>query len=194
MNITGIVLAGGKSSRYGKQKIFESYQGIPFYSHSVQAFIQGGVSSVYIVTNKELSVSFSTNDSPVIPLIIEQSKHEGPLNALAAAMQTLKKTDWFFILPADVPFIQPDFVHKMISTVTEEFDAFIPVTRKKQQPLHGVYHCSSLPIIEQLLYQNEKSMKQLIEKLSVYFLSFSSECLDFTNINHKEDWPSSLDI
>ncbi|RSL33366.1 molybdenum cofactor guanylyltransferase [Salibacterium salarium] len=189
MDTAGVVLAGGKSSRYGKQKILETHHGIPFYEHSIRAFTQGGISSVYVVTNNELSGFLCLSG---IPLIIEETMHEGPLYALATAMRTLQETEWIFLLPADVPYVQPSFIETMADVITharKEVDAFIPITGGKQQPLHGVYHRRSLHVIEDLLNQNYKSMKPLIAALHVHFQPFPQNQLDFININHAEDWP-----
>ncbi|WP_252315972.1 NTP transferase domain-containing protein [Sinobaca sp. H24] len=45
MSITaaGAVLAGGRSSRYGRAKMFEIYNGKPLYQYSLDAFEGAGI-------------------------------------------------------------------------------------------------------------------------------------------------------
>jgi len=62
MKIAGIVLAGGKSSRYGKPKTFETYQGKYFYQHSVEALKQNSLSPIVIATNENLISYFEQDD------------------------------------------------------------------------------------------------------------------------------------
>ncbi|WP_240375491.1 molybdenum cofactor guanylyltransferase [Bacillus piscicola] len=190
MKITGVVLAGGKSSRYGKLKMFETYKELPFYEHSVNAFDKAGIQNIYISTNKELAPSF---DQRKVGILVEECQHEGPLYGLAWALRALQdQADWIFLLPSDTPFITSEFVKTMISNMLNHqppaWDAFIPKSGTKLQPLHGVYHTRNLEIIEKLLDQNKRSMYPLIQSIHYQDVYFEEDQSDFTNINYPEDW------
>ncbi|WP_158736264.1 molybdenum cofactor guanylyltransferase [Alteribacillus sp. YIM 98480] len=189
MNISGIVLAGGQSSRYGKPKMFEKYNGLSFYEHSIHAFKAGGIDDIAISTNDQLAPFFNNDKAEIL---VEDKKHQGPLYALFFALLHLaKKNEWVFLLPTDTPFVSSCFIKTMIShaeKADKPYDAFVPVTGSKQQPLHGMYNRQCLPIIEELINKNKKSMYPLIQSITVHSLFYPKDQKDFLNINRKEDW------
>ncbi|KMJ55519.1 hypothetical protein AB685_26835 [Bacillus sp. LL01] len=188
MTISGVILAGGQSSRYGKPKMFEQYKGIPFYRHSVNALLESGIESVYIITNEQLSMDFDQTDAK---LLIEKEIHEGPLAALTFAMDSIKEADWYIVLAADIPFITPELVQALIehTTVTDPtIDAIVPVTGEKEQPLIAMYHRRCLPIALDLLKNNRKSMRPLLHKGKIKYIQFPDNQVEFTNINYESDW------
>jgi molybdenum cofactor guanylyltransferase len=85
MKIAGIVLAGGKSSRYGKPKMFETYQGKYLYQHSVEALKQNSLSPIVIATNENLISYFEQDD---VDFIVEKESetYQGPLFAIYNAL------------------------------------------------------------------------------------------------------------
>ncbi|MFB4164052.1 molybdenum cofactor guanylyltransferase [Alteribacillus sp. JSM 102045] len=191
MNIIGIVLAGGQSSRYGKPKMFEQYNGLSFYEHSIHAFKAGGIDNIYILTNNQLAPYFNKDKASIL---VEDKMHQGPLYALYFTFQSVPHyIDWVFVLPADTPFVSSAFVASALTQSEESFasfDAFIPVNGNKQQPLHGIYHRNCLPVIKDLLNKNKKNMYSFIQSISACFLTYPVDQKDFLNVNRKEDWPS----
>lgn len=186
MNIAGIVLAGGKSSRYGKPKMFELHQGIPFYLYSVNAFKNAGLDAIFISTNQQLASQF---DQEAGSILLEDDEHNGPLFALSQAMKQLIDSEWFFILAADIPYVSVEFVNTMLEELKKnQPDIIIPVTDEYVQPLHSIYNRSCLPIIEELLHSNKKSFMPLLDRVSIQKIRFPSDQKDFVNINKREDW------
>ncbi len=78
MKIAGIILAGGKSSRYGKPKMFETYKGKCFYEYSVESLKDNSLSPIFISTNVNLLPCFKRDD---VDFIIENENeaYQGPL-------------------------------------------------------------------------------------------------------------------
>ncbi|MFC0470533.1 molybdenum cofactor guanylyltransferase [Halalkalibacter kiskunsagensis] len=186
MTVAGVVLAGGKSSRYGKPKMFEKYNNIPFYQHSLNALLNAGVTSTYIVTNDLLASQFLQTNTKVL---IETLPHNGPLYAITFAMESIGDCEWFFILAADIPFVTPSFIKSLLEhTNNESIDAVIPITEKNEQPLLAIYHRRCLPYANELLANNKKSMRPLLKVVNTKYVHYSRDCKDFTNINYQTDW------
>ncbi|WP_368505380.1 molybdenum cofactor guanylyltransferase [Alkalihalophilus sp. As8PL] len=188
-----MILAGGQSSRYGKPKMFEQYKGIPFYRHSVSALTGSGIESVYIITNEQLSEHFDQTD---VNVLVEKESHKGPLAALTFAMDSIKEADWYIVLAADIPFITPELVRSLIDHTTDTdptIDAIVPVTGEKEQPLIAMYHRRCLPIALELLENNQKSMRPLLQKGNVKYIQFPDTQVEFTNINYESDWKKMKD-
>jgi molybdopterin-guanine dinucleotide biosynthesis protein A len=188
MTMAGIVLAGGKSSRYGKPKMFETYNGKCFYEYSVDALKENSLSPIIISTNNKLT-SFFKQSNEIMIIEDEQETYQGPLFALHNVLSKMKHVEWFFVLTCDVPFITPDFVKDLISYTKEgQFDAIVPIEAGKMQPLLALYHRRSLIQMENLLVKNQKSMRSLLDELNVCTVPYSTNQKLFTNINYKEDW------
>ncbi|MCM3760800.1 molybdenum cofactor guanylyltransferase [Alkalihalobacillus oceani] len=184
MNIDGIVLAGGQSSRYGKPKMFEQYGGKAFYQHSVTALSGGGCRSVCIVTNGDLAPSFSSTNASVL---IEEAPHQGPLAALAFAMDQMADTDWFFVLASDIPFVRASLVAGLIKEIDSATQIIIPENGQRLQPLVALYHRDCLATIKQLLKKGIRSFKPLLEDAKLKRVAFADNQTDFININYPDD-------
>lgn len=183
MTITGVLLAGGKSSRYGKPKMFERWRQEPLYMVAVHAF-SSQKWPVAIATNAGLRPYF---DVPDATFIVEQQPHEGPLYALAQVMTHIE-AEWYFVVAADMPYIDGLFMQTLSQYITADVDAIIPTVNGKWQPLAGLYHRRTLQQATNALAHNRRSMRALLDEVCVQFVAFDDATL-FLNINAVEDWP-----
>lgn len=185
MKTAGVVLAGGRSSRYGTPKMFELHKGKPFYEHSVHALAANHLSPVIVSTNSQLADRFH---APDIVLSIEESIHNGPLYALYHVMKAYPNPDWFFVLSADIPFVTGAFVNELLQYRHLDYNAIVPVQANKLQPLLALYHRSCMPLIERLLKENKRSFMALLTNTNFKKVPFTSEEISFININTKEEF------
>ncbi|GLC87017.1 molybdenum cofactor guanylyltransferase [Lysinibacillus piscis] len=188
MNIAGVVLAGGQSSRYGQPKMFEPFAGQPLYKHSLIALQKNQLQPIIIATNASLQSQFLEND---VQWIIEEQPHQGPLFALHTIMNHFPTVEWFFVLASDMPLIHAQFVQTMLAFIDERYDAIVPQQADKLQPLAALYRRSALPIATQLVLQNRRSMQALLAQLRVCYIPFEENNKLFTNINTQQDWSAA---
>lgn len=186
MRVAGLVLAGGRSSRYGKQKLFELFEDEPLFMKSVHAFMKSNILSFHIVTNHELAKHFHPYS-----VICESSSHEGPLAALFAGMSALTEQGYTHVhlLAGDLPGVDDRFVNQLLAYAEQypEADILLPEYNQQLQPLHAIYHIRCLDLMAKII-PNEKSMKSLYEKANTKIISFSDDAPYFKNINYKKDW------
>ncbi|MGY4689995.1 molybdenum cofactor guanylyltransferase [Salibacterium sp. K-3] len=187
MKTAGVVLCGGKSSRYGTQKVFETFQGQYLYERSLHSFLDAELPA-YLLTNKRLAPVFR---EPVERILIEKEEHQGPLYALSSSMQMLTTFECIFMLPADVPSVHTGFVTRMLRQAAHTMtvsDALIPVSGGRIHPVHGMYHRRVYAQAERLLQSGERSMRALLDEIRPSYLSFSDSEPAFININRQTDW------
>lgn len=186
MKTAGLLIAGGRSSRYGKQKLFETYKNEPLFMKSVRAMREAGIDDVYVITNKDLASHFQD-----ISIICEQTPFEGPLYALYEGMTRLSTSGFshFQVLAGDLPEIDASMVKYLLNTATaHEFsDILLPEHLGRLQPLHGLYHRRCLPLIENLLPTTRK-MSGLYEQAVTRTVPFADDSRYFININRQTDW------
>lgn len=185
MKIAGVVLAGGQSSRYGQPKMFELFAGLPLYKQSLIAFKKNQLHPLIIATNASLQSKFVEED---VQWSIEQQPHQGPLFALHHIMTNFPEVEWFFVIASDMPFINAEFVQTMLTFIDDRYEAIIPKQASRLQPLAALYRRSALPKAHQLVQQNKRSMKVLIEQLQVCYVPFEDDSSTFININSQQDW------
>lgn len=190
MKIAGVVLAGGQSSRYGQPKMFELFAGRPLYKHSLIALQKNQLQPLIIATNASLQSKFVEEN---VEWIVEQQPHQGPLFALQNIMTSFPDVEWFFIVASDMPFINGDFVQTMLTFIDDDLDAIVPKQDARLQPLAALYRRSALPIANQLVQQNKRNMKVLLEQLQVRYIPFEIEDSTFININTQQDWPQTIE-
>jgi molybdenum cofactor guanylyltransferase len=188
MKIAGIILAGGKSSRYGKPKMFETYKDKHFYEYSVDALKENSLSTIVISTNDHLIPYFKQDD---VDFIVEKETeaYRGPLFAMYNALSKISDAEWFFVLSCDTPFITSTFVNMMIDlTKNNQYDAIVPIQSDTIHPLLALYHRRTLMKMKQLLAKDKRKMRLLLDEIHVLTVPFSSKDPTFTNINSQDDW------
>ncbi|WP_375199546.1 molybdenum cofactor guanylyltransferase [Lysinibacillus sp. RS11] len=190
MKIAGVVLAGGQSSRYGQPKMFELFAGQPLYKHSLIALQKNQLQPLIIATNASLQSKFVEEK---VQWIIEKQPHQGPLFALQNIMTNFPDVEWFFVVASDMPFIHADFIQTMLTFIDHRYDAIVPKQDSRIQPLAALYRRSALPIANQLVQQNKRSMKVLLEQLQVCYVPFEEESSTFININSQQDWHQTFE-
>ncbi|MFB7141487.1 molybdenum cofactor guanylyltransferase [Gottfriedia sp. NPDC056225] len=188
MKIAGVVLAGGKSSRYGKPKMFETYKNKFLYEYSVQALEESSISPIIISTNEKLVPYFSKNDLEFV-IEGETEEYQGPLYAMYNAFSKIQNIDWYFVLACDTPFITADFVKKMIALLKDSnVDVIVPIQSDKLQSLFGLYHRDCIGKMKGILDKNNRKLQVLFDEVNVLTVPFSKDERIFKNINKPEDW------
>jgi len=190
MKIAGVVLAGGQSSRYGQPKMFELFNGLPLYKQSLIALQKNQLQPLIIATNASLQSKFVEED---VQWNIEKQPHQGPLFALHNIMTNFPEVEWFFVIASDMPFINAEFVQSMLTCIDDRYEAIVPKQASRIQPLAALYRRSALPKAHQLVQQNKRSMKVLLEQLQVCYVPFEEDRSTFININSQQDWLQTLE-
>jgi molybdopterin-guanine dinucleotide biosynthesis protein A len=98
--VGGYVLAGGKSSRMGRNKALLELAGKPLVLHAVRKLQRTCTAVSILGGNSELEA--------YAPLVRDLRNGCGPMAGIEAALRS-SKYDWNLILPVDVPFL-PTFL------------------------------------------------------------------------------------
>ncbi len=190
LSLSVIVLAGGQSSRLGRDKALISFQGIPLLQQVCEVALKC-TSEVYVVTSwPERYQDILPDACQVIrevPLPVETSPH-GPLVGFAQGMAQIK-TDWVLLLACDLPHLQAEVLQgwaTRLARVPEQAIGLLPRQAKGWEPLCGFYRRQCLPILTEFINQGGRSFQRwlaqnLVEELSV------SDARMFFNCNTPED-------
>lgn len=155
MNLTAIILAGGKSSRMGTDKGLVHLKEIPMVKHVIEAARKANIEEIIIVSNNPVYKQFGF---PVYPDIV---KDKGPLGGIYTGLQK-SNTTRNLILSCDIPFINSDVLNLLVNSHSAK-----PITVVKHRGiihnLIGVFDTSLIHELGEHIVSNKLKVGQFIE-------------------------------
>jgi molybdopterin-guanine dinucleotide biosynthesis protein A len=147
VQVGGIVLCGGKSSRMGLPKAT-----LPF---GPEMMLQRVLRLLGEVVNPLVVVAAPTQELPDLPAgtIIARDLREGrgPLEGILAGLTAMAdQADAAYVTSCDVPLLKPEFVNRMIELLGDH-QVCVPTEEKFHHPLAAVYRVNVVSVIEELL-------------------------------------------
>ncbi len=209
--VTGIILAGGKSRRLGRDKTTLPWPppgapDVPAGSQSrttpdtIRAAVAAGTPPTLLaVTAGRLAtvctavvlVGYRAERHPLpyrtVPDVYPDSGSLGGIySGLAAAGR------WSFAIAADMPFVNLALVRYMLS-LSREWDALVPVIAGRPEPLHALYGPACLPAMRERIAARRLKIAGFFDAVRVCYLDeatvrgFDPELHSFFNINTPAD-------
>jgi molybdenum cofactor guanylyltransferase len=185
-DLSAFVLAGGKSTRMGRDKAFLYWGKGSFLEHALE--LAGRLTtSVSIVGDAKKFAGYG------VPVIVDIYPARGPLGGIHAALSTTA-APWNLILAVDLPLITSPLLSYLVERA-EESDATVTVANAggDLQPLCAVYRREFAEIAERALCAGQNKIDslfqevrtQLIEEEMLLRAGFSAEM--FRNLNTPEE-------
>ena len=184
MNITGIILAGGKSSRMKTEKGLVLYKEKPLIQYTIDVLNQ--VCDQVLISSNTISY-----DHFGYKIIKDEIRDIGPVGGIHASLNA-SATDDNIILSCDTPFISVDYLHYLLQNKEDAMVAVPWFGNDKYEPISAYYHkgfASRLAgFIEEANYKLPEIYQQIpLKKLIMdNTLDFYHDKL-FYNINSQED-------
>jgi molybdopterin-guanine dinucleotide biosynthesis protein A len=184
-DLSVFVLAGGASSRMGRDKAFLRLNGRTL----LQTALDRAASlspRIFIVGQKEKFGAFGT-------VIEDRFAGRGPLAGIEAALAA-GSTDLNLMLAVDLPFLTSPFLHYLAECAAASAALVtVPRTDKGYQPLCAVYRLDFGPLAQIALEQGQNKIDSLfasvptlaIEEEDLLSQGFSAALFD--NLNTAED-------
>jgi molybdopterin-guanine dinucleotide biosynthesis protein A len=183
IDLYGIILAGGKSSRMGTNKSLLPVKGKPMIQHIALA-VRSICRETWIVTNDPESYTFI----PDVRLTCDLYPGKGPLAGIHAGLSALPLDSYGFVMACDMPIVSRPLVDQMCSMLPGPDAVVYP-----GQPFHGIYHTRLVPMVEEMLQNDRLRMDSLLQQVNVAYLSSdSADPISFNNLNTPEDYERYL--
>jgi molybdopterin-guanine dinucleotide biosynthesis protein A len=131
MHVTGVILAGGKSRRMGRDKAFLPF-GRGLLIERVIEVIRQVTEDVLLITNTP--EPYQRFGLPMFPDVVPEA---GSLGGIYTGLMSAK-TPYSLCLACDMPFVKPEFLRFLCDTAAEA-DVVIPKNAEDFQPLCAVY-------------------------------------------------------
>ena len=182
-DVTGIILAGGRSARLGRDKALlpwpskDSRQTLLRHVHAVLGAV---CSEIYVVGNRTRLTEFN--------VVADVSPVRSSLTGLVSGLQAAK-TPLALVVACDMPFLNGALLSALVARATPEWDAVAPVVRQEPETLHTVYHKRCLSVAAGMLRSGDLKLGRLMQRLRVRRVTedevrlFDPELASFSNIN-----------
>jgi molybdopterin-guanine dinucleotide biosynthesis protein A len=149
--ITGCILAGGKGTRIGGDKLWKQYQGRCLVDYPLQLLKSMELKALVSVARDQPRQDLERLQQtyPEIQLIEDCENGGGPLVAIASVISQ-SPTDWVLMLPVDMPGLKNDDLVSLIEVALQgQFWAVVASVEGQVQPLVGLYSKSGLASIQE---------------------------------------------
>jgi len=159
-DVTGVIFAGGKSTRMGTDKA-ALMLGDQSLFQRVNRCLAQVCSQVQIAGARP---DLATEDLPAFADAYPGSALGGLHNALTHA-----ETEWVLVLPCDLPYPSSGLLQTLLAQ-RQGVQAVMPRTAFGTEPLIACYRHDILPLVEEQLQQGDLRLTDLFERLQVRYL------------------------
>ena len=184
-----IILAGGKSLRFGHDKVLETVGNVSLLQRVISCV--SSISSEIIIVAAEEQTAFRLGNYSGLRIVTDIYPGKGPLGGVFTGLAS-SNSFYNLVVASDMPFLNQALLHYMMQ-LSASFDLVVPRVGKLVEPLHAVYNKSCLPHIESMIKQNKLSIYQIFHLVRVRYVEaeeierFDPKHLSFFNINTETD-------
>ena len=188
-NILAVVLAGGKSKRFGKDKS-QVKLGNKILIDYVLTEIVDFYNDILIVTNEPIKFLNSNK----ISIINDFKKGLGPLAGVLSAMKWVKDNKknykWISTFPIDTPFFKKEHLSKFYKEINlNESNLFFMKSKNTRHNIFGLWSLELFEKLELALDRGDRKVELWANEIGVKTIDFEDENNKdpFFNINTEED-------
>jgi len=185
-HITGVILAGGSSKRYGKNKAFIKIGSVRLIDSILQE-MKTIFTRVILITNEKIKYEYLE-----IPMFEDLVKGFGPLGGIYTGLMSIPDQAGFFVA-CDMPHINRQLVRYMVD-IKGNHRAVVPSVADNIEPLHALYFRSCLKPIRRLIDSNRCQVRLFYDYIPVRYVKedeirkFCCPSKAFLNINTPDEF------
>jgi molybdopterin-guanine dinucleotide biosynthesis protein A len=189
LKVTGIILAGGGSTRLGRDKASEPVGGRPLLQWVAERLEQAAAEIVVVRAAGQRLPSIATRT----PLKVTEDilPGRGPLAGIHSGLQSASH-ELSIAVGCDMPLLCVPLLRRLCE-LAEGYDVVMPTRGGQPQPLHAVYRRSCVEAIEKELRASRHRVISFLGAVRVRYVGdeewarYDGEGLSFFNVNTEED-------
>ncbi|HLZ70982.1 MAG TPA: molybdenum cofactor guanylyltransferase [Dehalococcoidia bacterium] len=190
MPVVGVVLAGGRSARFGRDKALLELGGQTLLLRTLAA-LRPATDSLLIVGPPERA-----RQAPGVAVVKDVWPGIGPLGGIATALRA-RPGSHVLAVAVDMPFLNTTLLGQLAAFATQA-DVVLPVVAGRGQQLHAVYGPGCLPPIEAQIAAGDYKIDRFFPQVRVRRVeeaelrAFDPGLRSFDNVNTPELWQAAL--
>jgi molybdopterin-guanine dinucleotide biosynthesis protein A len=192
--LNGLVLAGGRSSRMGRDKAALIHpDGRTLARRTYDLLVGAGCDKVILSLrhDQEMPAGFSDIVSPII-VRDPPSGSVGPITGMVSAMRHAPESAWL-IVACDLPRLDAATLSTLVESKQdgEKFLSYRSEFDGLPEPLCALYSCEALPVLENALADDLRCPRKILIRNDCRLIDpVSARALD--NANTPEDWATAI--
>ncbi|MBT5404168.1 MAG: molybdenum cofactor guanylyltransferase [Crocinitomicaceae bacterium] len=183
MATTGIILAGGKSTRMGEDKGLVFLDGSPMITHVIE-HLKEVVDEIIVIANNAEYQQFG------FPVYSDLVMGKGPVGGIYTGL-FYSKTEVNLCISCDAPFVSAPFLKWLLSRANSS-NITLPRFNENVYQLIGVYKKSAFPIFKKNLNSDRLKLSKVNDEAGCAIVDAGKSGLllrekEFSNMNRKSD-------
>jgi len=194
-NILGVVLAGGKSQRFGQDK-----SQVKLHNQLLIDYILKEIVSEFketlVIANQPINFMESKN----ISVTKDFKSGVGPLGGVLTAMKWIKQNnknyEWISTFPSDTPFFtKKELKHFYKKIIIDKSKLFFMKSKNTRHNIFGLWSIELMDQLEADIIKGERKVEVWANSIGVNIIDIDYKEPDpFFNINTKEDLEKAIKI
>lgn len=119
MNITGIILAAGQSSRFGGVKALAKFQGKSLLQHAIDSAVTADIGQLQVVLGAHHDIILSNTDLSNCGIIRNPDYQLGMSSSIKTATIAHQKDHALLFMTVDQPLINSDHLNSLITSFSK---------------------------------------------------------------------------
>jgi molybdopterin-guanine dinucleotide biosynthesis protein A len=183
---SGVVLAGGRSSRMDRDKALLPLDGQPLVAHVVDE-LRSQVDEVLVSANDAAKYAFLE-----LPVIADRELDQGPMMAVASTLERARH-DTVLFSPCDVPRLPATLVARMFREARVGGDIIVPRdAHGRYESLFAIYRRSVFPELLRALHDGERRIVRIYDRCDTRVVPIEPG-EELLNINTAADYAALLE-
>lgn len=185
--VAAFILAGGESSRMGRDKALLELGGVPLILRTAR-LLEAAAGPPAVIGNPEAYEPLG------LRLIADDWPAAGPLGGIATALRA-SDVPWSLVVACDLPYLTRAWLDYLIArALASPADAVLPMNRLGAEPLCAIYHKRGETAIREALERGTRKVTDGLKDVRIEAIAtaewkaFDSEGLLFKNMNSPEDY------
>jgi molybdopterin-guanine dinucleotide biosynthesis protein A len=187
LTITSIILAGGRSSRLGREKHTEVIAGESLLKRAAGRLKHLSQEILIVVSQRQARSSRSLYTYPETRTVVDLYPGKGSVGGIFTGL--VHSSNFLnLVVACDMPFLNLDLLKYMIDSA-KGFDVVIPRVDDQLEPLHAIYSRNCLKPMENQIKQGNLKIRGFFDSVKVKYVDkdeldkLDPEHLSFFNIN-----------
>ena len=188
--ITGVILAGGKSRRMGRDKATLPIGSSYMIEYPLKV-LKRHFKEIMVITNSRLSVKLKKILGPYVKIFEDVYPGHGALGGIYTALYH-SYSPYVFVTACDMPFISDGLISHM-SELIGTHDIIVPKGSKGYETLHSIYRKTIRDIVYDRILMNQNKIIEIYPLVNVLEIPvneikrFASDERMFKNINTEQE-------
>lgn len=191
LTITSIILAGGRSSRLGREKLAEVIAGKSLIERAISRISSLSQEILIVISQKQARSSLPSYAYPEAKTVVDLYPETGSLIGIYTGL--VHSSNFLnLVVACDMPFLNLKLLRYMVK-IAPGFDVVIPRIGDQVEPLHTLYSKNCMGPMENLIKQDNLKITGFFDSVKVRYVGeeeldrFDPERLSFFNINTEAD-------